>query len=200
MGCSPPGSSVHGILQARVLEWGVIAFGFRAPQHLLTELGSRAAAPLGGRPPPRPVLTSRLVAAVPTVALPIAAPGLGHALLPTGTAPLPGATAKLLGVTVLRRQRATRSTTPRLRAPEGAWVMRRFPGGASGKEPACQCRRHKRCRFDPWVGKIPWRKAWQPTPVFLPGESHGRRSLVGYSPWGRTESDTTERLHLTYQR
>ena len=50
--------------------------------------------------------------------------------------------------------------------------------------------------FDPWVGKIPWRRTWQPTPVFLPGESHGRRSLVGYSPWGRKESDVTERLHL----
>ena len=48
--------------------------------------------------------------------------------------------------------------------------------------------------FDPWVGKIPWRRAWQPTPVFLPGESHGQRSLAGYSPWGRKESDTTERL------
>ena len=57
-----------------------------------------------------------------------------------------------------------------------------FPGCASGKEPACQCRRHKRCRFDPWVRKIPWRRAWQPTPVFLPGESHGQRSLVGYGP------------------
>ena len=60
-----------------------------------------------------------------------------------------------------------------------------FPGGASGKEPACQCRRHKRCRFDPWVGKIPWRKTWQPTPIFLPGESHGQRSLVGCSPQDR---------------
>ena len=59
-----------------------------------------------------------------------------------------------------------------------------FPGGASDKEPACQCRRHKRCVFYPWVGKIPWRKAWQPTPVFLPGESHGQRSLVGYSSHG----------------
>ena len=46
--------------------------------------------------------------------------------------------------------------------------------------------------FDPWVGKIPWRRAWQPTPVFLPGESHGQRSLRGYSPWGHEESDTTE--------
>ena len=48
---------------------------------------------------------------------------------------------------------------------------------------------------NPWVGKIPWRRKWQPTPVFVPGESHGQRSLVGYSPRGRKESDTTERLH-----
>ena len=46
--------------------------------------------------------------------------------------------------------------------------------------------------FDLWVEKIPWRRAWQPTPVFLPGGSHGRRSLAGYSPQGHTESDTTE--------
>ena len=45
-----------------------------------------------------------------------------------------------------------------------------------------------------WVGKTPWGRAWQPTPVFLPGEFHGRRSLAGYSPWGHKESDTTERL------
>ena len=50
--------------------------------------------------------------------------------------------------------------------------------------------------FDTWVRKIPWRRKWQPTPVFLPGESHGQRSLVGYSPWGDKESDTTEGLHL----
>ena len=66
-----------------------------------------------------------------------------------------------------------------------------FPGGSNlplmGKRPG----------FDPWVGKIPWSRAWQSTPVFLPGESHGRRSLVGYSPQGRKESDTTEWLHFT---
>ena len=44
----------------------------------------------------------------------------------------------------------------------------------------------------------PWRRKWQPTPVFLPGESHGRRSLVGYSPQGRKKSDTTERLHFHF--
>ena len=50
-------------------------------------------------------------------------------------------------------------------------------------------------RFDPWIGKIPWRRKWQPTPVLLPGESHGWRSLVGYSSWGHKESDTTEQFY-----
>ena len=119
-----------------------------------------------------------------------------------------------------------------------------FPGGPSGKESSCQCRRHKRLGFDPWVGKIPWigngttlqysclgnsmdimgssgslscgarevrflcawlggnpwvgkiprRRKWQPTPVFLPGESHGQRSLAGYSPRGHKELDTLKLL------
>ena len=50
--------------------------------------------------------------------------------------------------------------------------------------------------FDPWVSKMPWRRKWQPTSVFLPGESHGQRSLVGYNPWGHKELDTTDRLTL----
>ena len=50
----------------------------------------------------------------------------------------------------------------------------------------------QRCRFDHWVRKIPWRRAWQSTPVFLPGEFHGQRSLVGYSPWGGQDSDMTK--------
>ena len=52
--------------------------------------------------------------------------------------------------------------------------------------------RCKRPGFDPWVGKIPWRRAWQPTPIFLSGESHGQRSLVGCSPWACQELDTFE--------
>ena len=68
-----------------------------------------------------------------------------------------------------------------------------FPGGALGEESACQCRRHKRCGFDPWVRKIPWRRKWQPTPVFSPGTFHGLRSLVGYSPRGC--KDTAECTH-----
>ena len=67
-----------------------------------------------------------------------------------------------------------------------------FPGGAVGKESACQCRRSKRRRLNPWVGKIPWSGKQQPTPVFLPGKFHGQRSLVGYSRWGHKELDTIE--------
>ena len=67
-----------------------------------------------------------------------------------------------------------------------------FAGGASGKESACQCGRHRRCGFDSWVGKIPWKRICQSTPVFLPGKSHGHRSLVGYSRWGHKESDMSE--------
>jgi len=52
-----------------------------------------------------------------------------------------------------------------------------FPGGASGKESASQCKRCKRYRFSPWARKLPWKRAWEPMPVFLPGESHGQRSL-----------------------
>ena len=60
------------------------------------------------------------------------------------------------------------------------------------KNPVASAGDIKRLRFHPWVGKIPWRRAWQSTPVSLPGESHGQRSLAGYSPLGHTESDLTE--------
>ena len=67
-----------------------------------------------------------------------------------------------------------------------------FPGGASRKEPTCWCRRCKRHGFVPRVVKILGRRKWQPTPVFSPEEYHRQRSPVGYSPWGRKKSDTTE--------
>ena len=62
----------------------------------------------------------------------------------------------------------------------------------SGEESTCQCRS---LGFDPWVGKVPWRRKWQPTSVFLLGESHGQRNLAGCSPRGCKEADTTERLN-----
>ena len=76
--------------------------------------------------------------------------------------------------------------------PEISFFGASVSGGTSGKEPTCQFRRGRRLGFDPCVRKILWRKAWQPTPVFLPGESH--RSLAGYSLCGHKESDMTEPL------
>ena len=67
-------------------------------------------------------------------------------------------------------------------------VRQMVPWRFSGKESAYQHRRH---RFDSWVGKIPWGRKWQPTPIFLPGQSRGQRSLVDYSPWGHEEYDMT---------
>ena len=69
-----------------------------------------------------------------------------------------------------------------------------FPGGTSGKGLTCQCKRHKRQWFDPWVRKIPWRRAWQTTPVFLPEESPQTKEPGGLQVHGMAESDTTERL------
>ena len=70
-----------------------------------------------------------------------------------------------------------------------------FTRDSNGKESACQCRRPN---FDYWVGKMPWRRKWQSTPAFLPGKSHGQRSLAGYSPCNCKESDMTEQLTQTY--
>ena len=75
--------------------------------------------------------------------------------------------------------------------PMEEWLMNKegVPGGSRRKGSACQC---GRSRFYLWVAKIPWRREWLPTPVFLPGEFYGLRSLVGLSPWGGKESDMTE--------
>ena len=91
-----------------------------------------------------------------------------------------------------------------LRSPN---VSLGFPGGGvvknrvkillyhCGKESACQGRKCRRHRFDPWVGKIPWRREWLPTPVLLLGESHGKRSLGGCSPWSCRELNKTKQLN-----
>ena len=75
------------------------------------------------------------------------------------------------------------------------WTSLMAQGSPDGKSLCQQCRRPY---LDPWIGKIPWRRKWQPTPVLLPGKSHGQRSLIGYSPWGHKESDTTEQLHFHF--
>ena len=70
-----------------------------------------------------------------------------------------------------------------------------FPCNSDGKESACNVGGPM---VHPWVGKIPWKRAWLPTPVFLPGKYHGQRSLAGYSPWDHKELDMTERLSLGF--
>ena len=64
------------------------------------------------------------------------------------------------------------------------------------KKTRLRCRRHKRCGFNPWVRKIPWRRARWPTPAFLPGKSHGQRRLTGYSPWGYKQSAQLKQLSM----
>ena len=85
----------------------------------------------------------------------------------------------------------------RIRIMESITQGWRLPGGTSGKEPACQCRRHKRLRFDPGVRKISWSRKRQPTPAFLLGKFHYQRSFRSYRPWGHNESDTTEHTRCT---
>ena len=72
------------------------------------------------------------------------------------------------------------------------WLQLGFPGGTVVKNLPANAGDAK---DEPWVRKIPWSRKWQPTPVFLPGKFHGQRSLVGCSPWGRKELDTTEHTH-----
>ena len=76
-------------------------------------------------------------------------------------------------------------------------INSQIPGGSAVKNPLAM-QETQRCGFDLWVRKIPWRRKWHPTPVLLPGKFHGPRSLVGYSPWGRKESDKTEQLHFNF--
>ena len=67
-----------------------------------------------------------------------------------------------------------------------------LPRWLSVKESVCQCRRHRRCGFDSWIERILWRRKWQPTPIFLPGKSHGQKSSAGCRPQGCKTSDSTE--------
>ena len=92
---------------------------------------------------------------------------------------------KILASTRLRERKGHKSNTK---------TLSELPGWASlvaqlvENQPAMQ---ETTCRFKPWVRKIPWRRKWKPTPVFLPGKSHGQRSVAGYSPWGCKKSDMT---------
>ena len=77
-------------------------------------------------------------------------------------------------------------------------IISRLPRWLSGKESICQCRRRKRFWFNPWLRKNPWRRKWKPTPKFLPGKSHGQRSLVGYSSKCHRVGHNRAAKHNTY--
>ena len=79
------------------------------------------------------------------------------------------------------------------------WGIKGLPRWCSDEGPTCQCQRHKRHGFHPWVRKIPWRRKRQPTPVLLPKEFHELRILAGYSPWGCKGSDVTEHTCVRHQ-
>ena len=127
MDCSLPGFSVHGIFQARGLEWGAIAFSNHGQLQAINVM----------------LLNVELERHVHI--------GCYQCVLVT------------VNILLCRT----------IWASQVVLVI---------KNPLANAGRCKRCGFDPWVGKIPWRRAWQPTPVFLPGESHGQRSLLGYGP------------------
>ena len=75
---------------------------------------------------------------------------------------------------------------------KAGYVLIGLPRWCSGKESSCQCRRHKRLWFDPWVGKIPWKREWQPTPAFLPGKAHGQKSC-----WATVHGVTKSQMRLS---
>ena len=103
---------------------------------------------------------------------------------------LPGLTSQLCLLLIVK-------SVPRasdLLFPQVKYHGHGLPRWYSGKVPACQCRRFRNQGFDPWVRKVPWRRKWQPIPMFLPGKLHGQRSLASYSPQGPKESDRTEWL------
>ena len=159
MDCSPPGSSVHGISQARTLEWDALPSLGNLP-----DLGIDSTSP---------ALEGRFFTTEKPEKLTI----LGTCEQNIQNSPC----LRSLHSTGENMQiRSTRCKLYMLKGDKGLlqWLI--------SKKPACQGRRRK---FSLWVGKIPWRRKWQPTPVFLPGEFHGQRSPAGYSPWGH-ESKT----------
>ena len=173
MECSPPGSSVHGFLLARKLVWVAMPStrGSSQPRDwtcvscvsyigrwVLTTSTTRAA-PLSRYYHTKSSKEKIIICSQPS--------SIPHSGFPGGS--------------VGKEPAFNAGNTGDTCSIPGSWRSPGFPGGTSGKEPLCQCRRHKRRGLDSWVGKIPWRRAWQPFPVFLPGKSHVQRSLAGYS-------------------
>ena len=188
MDCSPPGSTVHGIVQARILEWVAISFSRGSSQARARTRLSRTAGRLTrchqGSPLGFSVGNHTPENAQHKLGLLTQLPCMLHEHL--GAPVQPGARAA--GIP------DTRSNTP---------LVTYLPGnpGSSRASLVAQSIKNLSAMWETWVQslgrKSPWRREWQPTLVFWPGESHGQRSLAGCSPRGHKKSDTTERLSLS---
>ena len=149
MDCSPTGSSVHGIFQARVLEWGAIAFSVRCLYLSFS-----------------PLLFAFLLFTTICKTSPDSHFAFLH-FFSVGMVLIPvSCTSKVVGVARGHQRADTLKPYSQKTSPSNGICnnSKGFPGGASGKESTCQCRR---CRFSPWIRKIPWRRKWQPTPVLF---------------------------------
>ena len=183
--CSPPGSSVHGILQVRILEWVAVPSS-RVSSDPGTKPSSLSLA-LAGRffttsmTWEVPILTylSEKISKETRMSLNISSQQGNLFWENTSIQFSLGNFLRKIWAVQITQLNIIHSQDINIIIINGQ-VSACFVGGASSEEPTC--RRHKRPGFNPWVGKIPWRRAWWPTPVFLPGESHGQRSLVVYSP------------------
>ena len=195
MDCSPPGFSVHGIFQARVLGTNKLW-----DSRLDFPAGSDGKASAYNAGDPGSTLgwedllekkmathSSILAWKIPWTEEPVGYSPWGH---------------KELDMTERLHFKLWDWPIPRkIRCMTAIHLIRKgisyvlshgLPRWCSGKESACQC---KRCRFDPWIRKIPWSRKWQLALVFLSGKFHGQKSLASYSPWGRKKSDMTEHTH-----
>ena len=183
---SPPGSPVPGILQARTLEWVAISFSNAWKWKMKVKL----------------ISCVRLFK-TPWTAAHQAPPSTGFSRQEYWSGvPLLSPVIPQYRVKILKSMKTATNIPHHTNFYKTSTQSRGLPRWLSGKKIyryryryryACQCRR---CGFDTWVGKIPWRRKWLPTSVFLPGKSHGQSNLVGYSPWGCKESVTTKQLSM----
>ena len=232
---SPPGSSVPGILQARILEWVAISFSNACMHAKSLQSCPTLCDPMDSSPPvslqcpwdslgKNTGVGCHFLLQLSAEALQIAekrreAKGKGeqerYTHLNAEFQRIARRDKKVLlsdkynEIKENNRMGKTRDHFKKIRDTKGTFYAKMstikdknsmdlteagFPRWFSGKESTCQC---KRCRFNLWVRKIPWKRKWQCTPVFLSGKFHGHRSLMGYSPRGGKESDMTEHARKT---
>ena len=208
--CNPPGSFIHGIFQARILDWIAISFSRRYSQPRDRTWVSHIADSLPSEPPRKLMLCfyvyiKLVVKLIPIILIhkfPLVF-SLCSFVTPFSDSDNSALILQNLFTYLLNFRICTvselltyiTSVKNKFTKMNAIFTCSSFvfglPWWLNGKESSCRCSRY---RFDPWVRKIPWRRIWQSTPVFFPGEFYGQRSLTGYSPWGLKELDMIEQL------